>query len=144
MKYLNICCYSKPRGKIGFKKTICNFKLINIFFFRDVKKQIEKSAPKRDSISRESKFDKARRLKHDDMVKASKKRKQRDEEGEKDGDGKKIYKKKKLDTISGQNPDEKRRKKKNGDEKTKINNKAKANSSDKENLKSKKKKKLKL
>ena len=57
--------------------TFCRFFLDLIFSIlpRDAKRKLAKSAPKRDSISTESRYEKQARLKRGEMVKASKKRK---------------------------------------------------------------------
>ncbi|XP_023330370.1 probable ATP-dependent RNA helicase DDX52 [Eurytemora carolleeae] len=110
---------------------------------RDVKKQIENNAPKRDSISRESKFDKARRLKRNDMVKASKKRKQREEGGGNDKEEKKSKKPKIDSTSTNTNTDKKIKKKKKSLEVRKsLKKEKKTMSSDKEHLEKKKKAKI--
>lgn len=48
---------------------------LSLAHFRDAKRKLAKSAPKRESISTESKYEKQMRLKKEEMVRASKKRK---------------------------------------------------------------------
>jgi len=76
---------------------------------RDIKKKLENSAPNRTSISTESKYDREKRLKKADMVKATKKRKLKDD----DGDVPSVAKKQKVDLESPAKVKKKKNKKVN-------------------------------